>query len=241
MGCGSKGIASFTAADGSTFDDVMQPFTMLRSSRQCRALARQRLAALSTTATTSTRPVPWFVDQEQRRHAPPHLSPALGNDSRLSVPSVKVLPPGLPDYIVNLHSELERSPLLEPDTLVVRQPLPTAEGPPLPLQRPKGRRKRGGTYAGDGVSDTSKGLWRWIMIAQVKEGTENRGAIEAVVRVVRKNLLTANPPLPLPSNSKRPREDGWAMIDAGEFAVHVVSGKAKGNYFPEGMVRMWEW
>jgi len=68
-------------------------------------------------------------------------------------------------------------------------------------------------------------------MAQVKEGTENKGAIESVVRVIRKALLTVDPPLPLPPNSKRRMHNGWAMIDAGDFAVHILSKEAREKYF----------
>ena len=85
----------------------------------------------------------------------------------------------------------------------------------------------------------------------MKEGTESRGAIEAVVRVVRKSvsghaervdsttaltcspqLLQSSPPVTLPPNSKRRTNDGWTMIDAGDFAVHVLSQKARARFFP---------
>jgi hypothetical protein len=84
----------------------------------------------------------------------------------------------------------------------------------------------------------------------VKEGTEKRGAIESVIRIVRAavssapslqshlapysrcpQLLKATPPVALPRNSKRQVSDGWAMLDAGEFAVHVVSRQARETFF----------
>ena len=46
-------------------------------------------------------------------------------------------------------------------------------------------------------------------------------------------LLTADPPLPLPPNSKRRVNGGWAMIDAGDFAIHIVSKEAREKYFPD--------
>jgi ribosomal silencing factor RsfS len=39
------------------------------------------------------------------------------------------------------------------------------------------------------------------------------------------------PPLPLAPNSKRRMHYGWAMVDAGEFAVHVLSKGAREKYF----------
>ncbi|KAF8797975.1 hypothetical protein BYT27DRAFT_7203663 [Phlegmacium glaucopus] len=75
------------------------------------------------------------------------------------------------------------------------------------------------------------GLWSWVILAQVKEGTENRGAIESVVRVIRKTLLSHEPPFLLPPKSRRQTGTGWVMIDAGPFAVHVLSKDAREKYF----------
>jgi len=69
------------------------------------------------------------------------------------------------------------------------------------------------------------------MLAQVKEGTENRGGIESVVRAVRKSLLSGDPPISLPLNDKRRLHNGWAMVDAGDFAIHILSREAKERYF----------
>lgn len=48
-------------------------------------------------------------------------------------------------------------------------------------------------------------------------------------------LLAVRPPLPIPPNRKiKPQErdsDGWLMLDAGEFSVHVVSRAAVEKYF----------
>ncbi len=85
----------------------------------------------------------------------------------------------------------------------------------------------------------------------MKEGTENRGAIESVVRQVRQSvrvhacsastitiesiahlqLLKEDPPVALPPRRREIR-DGWAMIDAGDFAVHVLSKTARAKFFP---------
>ncbi|KAH7910657.1 hypothetical protein BJ138DRAFT_1173027 [Hygrophoropsis aurantiaca] len=184
-----------------------------------------------TTALTGTRhftaaqPTPWFVDSEPSlveslRHAPPHLAPNP-ND----------LPDGVPENIKQLYSQLRHSPYLDPSTLSVQTPVNLLPGPPLPKNIPKGRRKRGRTYSGEGLVEEPEGIWNWILTAQVKEGTENRGSIEAVVRIVRKTLLAMEPPLSLPPNSKRRMHNGWAMIDAGSFAVHIISSEARQKYF----------
>jgi hypothetical protein len=101
-----------------------------------------------------------------------------------------------------------------------------------------------------------------VTLFQVKEGTEDRGAIESVVRVVRKTvchmffyscyniiayvparsqLLNVRPPLPIPPNSKRQTNNGWAMIDAGNFAVHIVSKQVREKYFDNIEASPAEW
>jgi ribosomal silencing factor RsfS len=35
----------------------------------------------------------------------------------------------------------------------------------------------------------------------------------------------------LPPNSKKLPADGWAMVDAGNFAVHVISRSARDRFF----------
>ncbi|KAI0637396.1 hypothetical protein C8Q77DRAFT_1097356 [Trametes polyzona] len=207
-------------------------------SHPCRAFSVTTAASASgspsSTAPTTSSPLPWFVDPSDNE---PASSPYTRRATLPQAPEKPLapLPAAItPDHpIARLHAELKASPHLEPGTLLVREPIPTANGPPLPLTPPKGRRKRGGTYAGEGVSENLGGIWEWLVIAQVKEGTENRGAIESVIRVVRKALLTANPPLALPLNNKRRFNGGWAMIDAGEFAVHILSKEAREKYFPD--------
>ncbi|EJD06074.1 uncharacterized protein FOMMEDRAFT_59638, partial [Fomitiporia mediterranea MF3/22] len=171
-------------------------------------------------------PTPWFVDQEYlptRAHPPHSASP--------NPPQETLLPPDLPPHLNKLHSELSRSPHVERGGVQIRPPPASEAGPSLPSALPKGRRRRGRTDIGLGVPDNGGTLWRWIVIAQVKEGTENRGAIESVMRVVRKALLTAETPVVLPPNKKRRIQDGWGMLDAGDFAVHILSRDAREKYF----------
>ena len=108
---------------------------------------------------------PWFVDPEDaeppsfaRRPIPPHSSETF----------LPEIPSGVPDTIRVLHNELSTSPFLEPATLIVRKPLDIPAGPPLPERKPRGKRKRGGTYAGESQLDSSGGIWNWIVMAQVR-------------------------------------------------------------------------
>lgn len=131
---------------------------------------RHSLRSHSTSAT------PWFIDSPIT-HRPPQTRP-----------SIPPLPENTPNTLKELHARLAQSPHLDLSTLSVSQPRVLAPGPPLPLRLPHGRRKRGGTYAGESVYDIPGGIWNWVMMAQVKEGTENKGAIGSVVRVIRKTV-----------------------------------------------------
>ncbi|KAI0086616.1 hypothetical protein BDY19DRAFT_875599, partial [Irpex rosettiformis] len=194
----------------------------------------------STPASGSSSPQPWFIDPSDAlpsklvtstSQSPSHQPPQHQQQLVPLPPLPSGILPSTP--LARLHSKLSTSPFLEPGTLLVTQPLPTDAGPPLPLSGPKGRRKRGRTYFGEGLEseEIGGGLWRWIVIAEVKEGTENRGAIESVVRQVRQSLLKEDPPVPLP-HRRREIKDNWAMIDAGEFAVHIVSKTSRAKFFP---------
>jgi len=198
---------------------AIRPLPFIRPRQQFIWTANRR-----TLSTPSSKSMPWFVDREEEspgRPAPPHL-PETPYE----------LPAGIPDPIRVLYNELLTSPFLEPSTLVARKPPQIPLGPPLPERLPNGRRRiRGKTYAGESMLDASGGIWNWVVMAQVKEGTENRGSIESVVRVVRKTLLSIKPPLPIPPNSKRHMNNGWAMIDAGNFAVHIMSKQTREKYF----------
>ncbi|KAF7968570.1 hypothetical protein HWV62_30115 [Athelia sp. TMB] len=192
----------------------------------------------------STSPPPWFVDPEDdpsppsatfdRRPPPPHI------------PSEPFkLPENIPEPIRVLYDTLKGSPFLEPDTLVAREPLKIPHGPRVLERQPNGRRRiRRRTYGGESTLDLgSGGLWNWVVMAQVKEGTENRGSIESVVRVVRKTLLSMQPPVALPQKSAKSRPTGgWAMIDAGNFAVHIMSKEARAKYFENiESTAPWNW
>ncbi|KAK0228478.1 hypothetical protein IW262DRAFT_1351138 [Armillaria fumosa] len=122
--------------------------------------------------------IPWFVDRE----APVAKPQASG--------SAPPIPPDAPEPVRELYSQLAPLPHLDTPFLTVERPTLPSPGPPLPYRLPQGRRRRGGTNAGESLYDMPYGLWNWVVIAQVKEGTENRGAIESVVRVVRKTVST---------------------------------------------------
>ncbi|KIM49176.1 hypothetical protein M413DRAFT_438343 [Hebeloma cylindrosporum] len=140
------------------------------------------------------------------------------------------VPNDAPDVLKLLYSKLLESPHLEKSQLALGPTILPAPGPPLPLRAPHGRRKRGGTYAGESSFDDVGRIWDWAVTAQVKEGTERSGAIESVVRLVRKTLLTHEPPVPL-APKRRVGGSEWVLIDASTFAIHIVSKAAREKYF----------
>ncbi|CAL1703654.1 unnamed protein product [Somion occarium] len=217
----------------------------MQALRLCSRVSRpKRIFRLSARALSSIPPsdppptvIPWFIDPSEQTESAshtPYVSTSLARPPALTPHPPLPVDLSSSSVLAQLYELLKTSPHLEPGTLLVREPIPSSVGPPLPPAMPKGRRQRGRTYFGEGIEGfEGGGLWSWIMLAQVKEGTEKRGAIESVVRLVRKTLLSANPPLTVPHSSKRKFSDGWAMLDAGEFAVHIVSREARETFFPE--------
>ncbi|KZV99105.1 hypothetical protein EXIGLDRAFT_606152 [Exidia glandulosa HHB12029] len=134
-----------------------------------------------------------------------------------------------------LSEHLRGLPLLEARSIQIGRPLPIPAGPALPFSSPRGRRRRGSTYAGEGLPLPGSGdIWDWVVLATVKEGTEGRGAVDAVLRTARKLLQEHHPDVPLPRAgfARRSRgTDGWGMLDAGDFAVHVLSREARERWF----------
>ena len=137
----------------------------MQSLRCTRLLARTR--CFGTTAATRQAAVPWFVDPTPipeafgQRPLPPHLQP----NSAAGAPP---LPEDAPEVIKYLHAQLLQSPHLEKSGLVVSPAVLPAPGPPLPFAKPHGRRKRGGTYAGESGYDATGGeIWSWVVMGQV--------------------------------------------------------------------------
>ncbi|KAH9923943.1 uncharacterized protein BXZ73DRAFT_91355 [Epithele typhae] len=216
---------------------LTRPYLRQSSTRRAQ-LSTSSAVHSSPNASSSSSPagpasLPWFMDPAEDEA--PIASPYMRRSALAQGPPHPPLPVDLPEGhpIARLHAALKVSPHLEPGTLLVRSPIPTAVGPPPTDALPRGRRKRGRTNLGEGVEVHLGGLWEWHVIAQVKEGTEDRGAIESTTRVVRKALLASEPPISLPQKNRRKGHNGWAMIDAGSFAVHIVSQEARERFFPE--------
>ena len=129
--------------------------------------------------------LPWFMREE-----------ASPEDNTLTVleefprPSKQPLPKDLPEHLVTLHRHLSQSPLLALSRLRIYapssfKPRNMNNDLTLPYSRAKGRRRRGVHDAGDSVGEPND-IWNWFILAEVKEGTEGRGALEAVIRSAQK-------------------------------------------------------
>ena len=101
--------------------------------------------------------VPWFIDPQETLST--QSSPPQAGKS-------PPIPPDAPPALQILYTQLGQSPYLEPSALLVRDPIIQAPGSPLPVAIPKGRRKRGRTYAGEGFLEPGD-IWSWILFAQV--------------------------------------------------------------------------
>lgn len=142
----------------------------------CFTFAMQRTSRWTIRRLSTAPPAPWFVDPPFSASLPPRPSPRH-----------PPLPDDVPATVKALHAHLAPSPFLEPSTLLVSRPLSSPFGLEFPRRHANGtRRKRGGTIAGESAYDVPGGIWSWVILAQVKEGTEDRGGIESVVRAVRK-------------------------------------------------------
>ena len=124
-----------------------------------RVLPRATPQSIRSFATSSHMSLPWFVDSEPMPLSFTISAPPEVPDNTLPLP------------LKALHAQLSRSPLLEPSTLVVRTPIPQRACLPSFDSTPKGKRKRGRTYAGEGLLEPPGGIWSWILMAQVCFGS----------------------------------------------------------------------
>lgn len=117
---------------------------------------------------------PWYVEEDPEPKSP------------FQEPTTAIKPPpeGIPDHLSTVYSFLATSPYLEPLSLVVGPPDKQADVDlPLPLLKSvrKSRKRVKERGYGVGVSEgPGQGVYNWILMAQVKEGAESRGAIESV-------------------------------------------------------------
>lgn len=136
---------------------------------------------------TSESNIPWFMKEQTALHED-HSATA----DNLPQNDNQILPEALPEHLITLHRHLAQSPLLARSALRICKPSSLQnraanDDLSLAYSRPKGRRRRGVSDAGESVGEPDD-LWSWYVLAQVKEGTEGRGAIEAVIRNAQKEV-----------------------------------------------------
>ncbi|KAG9126555.1 hypothetical protein FRC07_003009 [Ceratobasidium sp. 392] len=147
-----------------------------------------RVVSSSTRQLDSENNTPWFMRDES--HADDATQPPLNEVPRIGN---QTLPADLPEHLATLHRHLSQSPLLAPFTLRICKPSSirsrtTTDDLTLPYSRIKGRRRRGVHDAGESVGEPDD-MWSWYVIAEVKEGTEGRGAIETVIRNAQRETI----------------------------------------------------
>ncbi|QRW14728.1 pirin domain-containing protein [Ceratobasidium sp. AG-Ba] len=164
-----------------------------------------RLMWSSAGSANSRYDLPWFMRDETTSNETPSSTSQDSREARNQTP-----PSNLPAHLT----------ICKPDSIRARV---ETDDLTLPYSTIRGRRKRGVHDAGESIGEPDD-MWSWYVIAEVKEGTEGRGAIETVVRNAQRELLKSFPELPLPRKlSRRPAGDGWEVLDLGDSLLHVVS------------------
>lgn len=151
VGLARRALDLLLSADSDSYTMWQRAATVTR----CSTRYLSSVPPLAVTSTSYPR-VPWFIDSSEE----PLTQPASQKEA---LP----LPPGVPAALQSLHAQLIQSPYLEPSKLLVRDPIPQPPGPPLPISTPRGRRKRGATYVGEGLLEPG-GLWNWVVLAQAR-------------------------------------------------------------------------
>lgn len=163
---------------------------------QCSRLIRPSICLRRTFVSSSSShypraarpsPKPWFVEEDAGSgRFPSPTSQGSQTHSSLSPPP----PTEAPKPLHTLHSHLSTLPLLQSVTVLRASALDELRGmdEPLPSRKPHGKRNRGAvSFGGDGVGDPPP-LWDWVVYAEVKEGAEKRGAVDAVIRSALKTV-----------------------------------------------------
>ncbi|VDC07805.1 unnamed protein product [Peniophora sp. CBMAI 1063] len=180
-------------------------------------------------------PAPWFLDPEDTEES------ALGHIDEKSgrgIPQPKraearPLPEGVPDALAHLHKQLLLSPLIEPSELLVREPIAMSLGPALPDRQHGARRKRGSRNIelGSDLPLSGGGVWDWIVLVQLREGVDPTRAMSMIMSSTRKSMVAHNRPVHLPTRSQWKVDSGWKMVDANDFAIHILTKEARQTYF----------
>jgi len=196
--------------------------------------ARSRIPVryLSASLTIRTNNVPWFITPEHEEFDEEDLTPK----APVKAPPI---PEDVPEHIRELHTALSTSPYLDRSQLLVTRPIAPLPAPPAPPRPVHGRRRRrGGNDFGEGIDGldmSTMGIWNWYVLAQVKAGTEIKGAINNVLKDIRQKLremAKSGATVYVPPNRRLLSTEGWEMLVIGDFAVHILSREAREKFFP---------
>ncbi|KAK4058454.1 hypothetical protein OIO90_000613 [Microbotryomycetes sp. JL221] len=181
-----------------------------------------------STSASSSSSTPWFVQQEDESStSTPSRDQSSSNPTRLATAPEPTEPPThLSPALHGLHRHLSVSPFLDKTTL---------------------------TYINAREADPDSTWVDWVVLATLRAGRERgiRGAVESVRQYLATNPIVlsehsqpfapeSNKPIisglpPPPSRHARSKKGGqvtrqdndWAMLDAGDVVVHVMTADAR--------------
>ncbi|KAL8284172.1 hypothetical protein RQP46_004921 [Phenoliferia psychrophenolica] len=186
----------------------------------------------SPTPSTSAAPLPWFVD-------PSTLPPAASPSPKQATAATPLPPPPhLPSALHPLYAHLSVSPFLDRDAI---------------------------TFINAREADPENSWVEWVVVASLRPGREGglRGAIEGVRTFLSQTPVDISPAPPVtpfsppssrplisglptppsrhargrkPSPSRAEQASGWAMLDAGNVVVHVMTRDAREHW---GIEELW--
>ncbi|KAI0032324.1 hypothetical protein K488DRAFT_50148 [Vararia minispora EC-137] len=185
-------------------------------------------------ATTEKR-TPWFVDLEEVSFSQTSVGRGLSpfySSHQPPRPSIRPLPDDVPSALQILYVDFARSPLIDPAELLVREPFSLPLGPALPDTVHGKRRKRGFREIDiSSIGPVNSALWDWVMLVQLKEGIDRTRGVTMLGALAKRTMAKQGQRIQLPPRAKRQVDQGWTMIDANSFAVHILSKEAREKYF----------
>ncbi|KAG8878001.1 hypothetical protein FRB97_002847 [Tulasnella sp. 331] len=209
-------------------------------------LKRSTGPALPSLRTISTvelggdrKPRPWYVEETSVPEWNQEAGPSTFTKRTELLKPIATPPTDAPEHLQNLFTNLQTSPFLDSRYIVLTRPVEKPVPPPAPFSAPKGRRRRGGSDHGIGFNIGSHPIgqiWSWMLLLQLKEGIKGGGSIDHVAKSVRNMLVKNYPNMTLPSKGRsatRDSVDGWAMMDLGDNAIHVLSKSAREKWFSD--------
>ncbi|KAG9032130.1 hypothetical protein FRB95_001836 [Tulasnella sp. JGI-2019a] len=212
----------------------MSLLNVLRRSTRLTLPSLRTLSTLESTVDRGSRP--WYVEETEWSQ---EAGPSTSMKKIESMRPIVTPPADAPEHLQTLFTDLQNSPFLDSRCILLTKPIERPIPAPAPFSAPKGRRRRGGSDHGIGFSVGSHPvgqIWSWMLLLQLKEGIKGGGSIDHVAKSVRNMLVKSYPDMKLPPKGRsttRDSADGWAMLDLGDNAIHVVSKSAREKWFSD--------